>query len=134
MKETLELKHLAPYLPFGLKVIMEGKVCNIGWLSTKNICVVRPNSIGELKKINWKYANLNIKPILRPIEDFEKFDDVLNVLPSNCFFYLKESGIKWIETFPYEVVQVFLENHFDIFGLIDKGLAEPVTETFNPYK
>ena len=45
--------------------------------------------------------------------------------------------------FKYEVVNKrislkvykdLLKNKFDVFGLIEAGLAEPVTEDFNPYK
>ena len=36
--------------------------------------------------------------------------------------------------FEYKQFQKLLEWKFDVFGLIELGLAEPVTEDFNPYK
>ena len=35
---------------------------------------------------------------------------------------------------PYLVIQKLIEWNFDVFGLIDKGLAIAVTNEFNPYK
>ena len=34
----------------------------------------------------------------------------------------------------YEIMQKLIEWKFDVFRLIELGLAEPVTEEFNPYK
>jgi hypothetical protein len=31
-------------------------------------------------------------------------------------------------------MEFFFLNHYDVFGLIGKGLAIAVTEDFNPYK
>ena len=39
-----------------------------------------------------------------------------------------------IEHSSFELFQKLFEWKFDVFGLIDAGLAEPVTEDFNPYK
>jgi hypothetical protein len=73
----LEIHHLAPYLPYSLKVIMEGKKTNVAWMSTKNISVIIPDGIGEYKKIHL----------------------------------------------PYSVFKNLFEWHFDVFGLIEQGLA-----------
>ena len=35
---------------------------------------------------------------------------------------------------PYSHAEKLFEWKIDVFGLIDAGLAEPVTEDFNPYK
>ena len=34
----------------------------------------------------------------------------------------------------YEIMQKLIEWKFDVFRLIESGLADPVTEDFNPYK
>ena len=118
--EKLELKYLAPYLPYGLKFYWEDLKGNINepWSLTIN-------------SIDFALENQN-KPILRPLSDLtkeithngEKFipidyfvgddsDLVYNAcLIHNDFSYL-----------PYNLVQLLLEWHFDIFGLIEKGLA-----------
>ena len=61
----LEPKKIIQYLPYSLKVIMEGKLCNVFWMSTKYISVFRPEGIGEIKRINWQHVHLNIKSLVR---------------------------------------------------------------------
>ena len=41
---------------------------------------------------------------------------------------------KNILVLPYNIIQNLLEWRFDVFNLINRGLAIPITETFNPYK
>jgi hypothetical protein len=55
MKDQLTLEHLAPYLPYGLKILN-------GW--------------GDIKKLNYSYLDdenngfiNHVKPILRPLSD-----------------------------------------------------------------
>lgn len=47
---------------------------------------------------------------------------------------LKKKLFLYSESMPYWLVQKLLEWKFDIFGLIEKGLAIAVTDEFNPYK
>lgn len=74
--DKLELKHIAPYLPYGLKVLSQhGEVSEInsinwsldGHLRTElNLCVQKSPS-------RFRGANLeHIKPILRPLSDLTK--------------------------------------------------------------
>lgn len=126
MKSTMKLepKHLTPYLPYSLKVIMEGKKTNVAWMSTKNIAIIRPDGVGEYKKINWKYAHLNIKPILRPLSDLTKDQNGTTVLDIIEYKTIEIATIdinnqtltawKWNELMAW---------HFDVFGLIEKGLG-----------
>ncbi len=65
--EKFKPEYLTPYLPYSLKVMMDGKKTNVAWMSTKNIAVIRPDSIGDVKRINWDHAHLNIKPLLHPL-------------------------------------------------------------------
>lgn len=125
----LELKYLAPYLPYSLKVVMEGKKTNVAWMSTKNIAVIIPDGIGEYKKIAWKHAVFNIKPILRPISDFcgqriakESMSDL------SCDYEVVEEIWKLeesnnIDSISYGTINILFKNHVDVFGLIEKGLA-----------
>ena len=126
----VELKHLIPYLPYSLKVIMEGKKTIVAWMSTKNIAVIRPDGIGEYKKIPWERAHLNIQPILRPLSD------ILKEYPLNGDYegwqqewinHIWDFEIKTNEAnilaCPYDLMQDLLSKHFDVFGLIEKGLA-----------
>ena len=132
----LELKHLASYLTYGLKVkhttfYENGK--------TKTI-------IDDLQSLSKECASFEdwmdyyfydpldneceVKPILFPLSEY----------------YSEENGYGGyiaFRDFKYEVInkrislkvyEDLLKNKFDVFGLIDAGLAEPVTENFNPYK
>jgi len=122
--EKLELKHLAPYLPYELKM-SENKydlVLNVN--NHPNHCYDLEYSIKE-----------QIKPILRPLSDLKKIKDKIEKLSPYWYVddetkWLTEKGkidkiypkhvIEWI---PYVLMELLLENHYDVFGLIDKGLA-----------
>lgn len=129
----LDSKYVVPYLLYSLKVIMEGKITNIAWVSTKNISVIKPNSIGDIKKINWKYAHLNIKLVLRPLSDLMKDEFKMDDLSKKAVLFLdKTANLPYnnrdnhIGVLRYSDVQFLLKNHFDIFGLIPQGLAVDV--------
>lgn len=115
----LELKHLAPYLPYSLKVVMEDEKTNVAWMSTKHISVIKPNGIGEYKKIRWKYAHLNIKPILMPLSNLTRQDAKNYDYPDEG--HLERSLLCGHASF--DVWLEFVKEHFDVFGLIEKGLA-----------
>lgn len=136
MSEKLELKHLAPYLPHKLKV-------NIGEYSESNVDL----TCGHI----YNYELYSIKPILRPLSDLTKITSEhltnhdLNMLigENNGYgkitidFYDEELELtyesdsdqqydssKSISFYLFEKVrQELLKNHFDVFGLIKKGLA-----------
>lgn len=141
----LKPEYLIPYLPHSLKVNMEGTQCNVAWMSTKNIAVIRPDGIGEYKKIPWKRAQYNIAPNLRPLSDLteeitkrpfvmmkvlcsvsakeEDQFDLDGTLPDYwkaTLELLKRGDYKYLE---YWQVQMLLKYHFDVFGLIQPGFA-----------
>ena len=119
--EKLTIKHLAPYLPYGLK-------CE--WEYLKAV---------ELQTGNIEYVVLNqFKPILRPLSDLTKEFEVAkrgNVTP--CDFWLGHNEGTRINHFlrltatrnyfdnqlPYMVMIKLFQWHFDVFGLIPEGLA-----------
>lgn len=164
----LELKHLAPYLPYGLMASASDYDLNIN------------EFIGEI--CSWEYSNSkfrmwnddelrselvnigSIKPILRPLtsmkwEEARELmsivieDDVIGCVDIeasalenkvkiiSCTPYGEDkividnydSDIKayyecyngQIYSYPvtYQAFQYLLKNHFDIFGLIEAGLA-----------
>lgn len=65
----LELKHLAPYLPYSLKWMFGNTLYYTAWMSTKNISVINPKGYGELEKFRYKNIPKDLKPILRPLSD-----------------------------------------------------------------
>ena len=139
----IELKHLAPYLPYGVHLMNEygnwhHKTTDTYW---------------NIKDI------LNYKPILRPLSDLVKnieingdnfiplfhfakmqiADDELDRLYIetdnktffNCMYHTGSEDDDLVVYFdsynilltPYERITELLKMHFDVFGLIDKGLA-----------
>lgn len=137
----LELKDLAPYLPFELKGVIiqdniedfyfedyfEEEKFKIGAVWTLcgyaegdlNITIGEGVFDGFLWRSGMTYVNFHhtLKPILRPLSDLKNY-------PGNTlldFDVLKYTNdIKLIR---YGDVLWLLEQHFDIFGLIDKNLA-----------
>ena len=113
--KQLELKHLAPYLPYGLK-----------------IQVARTGTIQKLESLSDGDHLFLFKPILRPLSDLTKeFEykgkkiQVLNELGFVNSVDVKESLLFVIGKLhiPYSEFTKLCEWHFDIFGLIEKGLA-----------
>ena len=102
----LELKHLAPYLPYGLNGMIDGKRV-----------VFHSDNI-------WVFT-LNAKPILRPLSDLSK--DMLSKyykhLMADDLDKIIEDTIAWPLNQSYTFTQKLLEWHFDIFWLIEKNLA-----------
>ena len=137
----ITLKELAAYLPYNAKARIYG-VDN-----TSAILKLTTDFI-----YSWELHDFKIKPILRPITDVEndiihngKTVNVLDIM--NGFWGLEWFGatekfelhvygrniILSAEDLPYDLVQVLLSYHFDVFGLISDNLAIPVTNEFNPY-
>ena len=118
----LELKHLAPYLPYGLKnqrafhkpKVIDGIVGNKVYFGDTVLFINQ------------------IEPILRPLSDLTKEIKVNgNLFTPNhhpLFKIFISADMDWfIDNCPFFVdygqVQKLLEWHFDIFGLIELGLA-----------
>ena len=155
----LELKHLAPYLPYELMIRCDFKDGDV--LSCKL------ESLNEFEAFldgcDWDYSNnTDFKPILRPLSDLTKeiehngeiFVTALKLLELNgkpnrdlkrikfdgSFIYepnysygktiLGEENLDWFISEALYTKGVSLKNanflfkyHFDVFGLIEKGLA-----------
>jgi hypothetical protein len=120
----LELKHLAPYLPYALKC----RVTDLNRITTSEMhSVYSDGSCTFHDLIESEQAFSDIKPILRPLSDlhcdFEVDDcNVYNSLSARSrsdLNYLTPSYLKW----SYKDIQILLKHHFDIFDLIEKGLA-----------
>ena len=161
-EHKLELKHIAPYLPYGLMVMRpDGNTilpCD-GILGTL---------IQHRVKDHIEYSSLcGCKPILRPLSDLDKpclegervpmielakkhieYDEANKDSDIKVeYFFTRQTHVTvtwkhpisneplfddrlFIQTIPeriflntYWVNEYLSENHFDIFGLIEKGLA-----------
>jgi len=127
--DKLELKHLAPYLPYGLKMSEYEYDLVLNTNNHPNHCYDLEYSIKE-----------QIKPILRPLSDLDKYipkliemnlqeDDKFTLMSIQESFNFKD-GLIDSEQLDAEigglnnwVVNQLNEWHFDVFGLIPKGLA-----------
>lgn len=116
----LELKHLAPYLPYGLKIYCPD--------SNRKIQEIKPFDLG-VEMLNFLNSSTR-KPILRPLSDLTKEID------GKCYWLLiEEIEMRYFRTKNSQIDKLcvktyknLLENHFDVFGLIGKGLAININE------
>lgn len=125
----LELKHLAPYLPYGLKIMCESehvegsRLYNLLGISAKYHRVDLDNDYG------WSYIK-GIKPILRPLSYFggkriigevkKELDCSHNeVMELLC---LIDGSIR-LDQITYGLYLILCSNLIDFNGLIEKGLA-----------
>ena len=140
----LELKHIAPYLPYKLMFL---EVRRGMFSNSEDIAEQSPMNVGNINSLlNGKvYRVISRKPILRPLSDLTDeiliiiFNDVdLDVvrmrfgitinykLMSDWFKehislrdYNDERGL----TMSAWMYNELLERHFDVFGLIENNLA-----------
>ena len=110
---NLELKHLAPYLPYGLKFSHSG------------------NTNVELKELKYSKANeqwtangfffSQIKPKLKPLTDLMKGETHFKKLLPNSEDFTPTDVIEAVKNKEfYDWVQICIEWHFDVFGLIER--------------
>lgn len=147
--EKLELKHLAAYLPYELK----GRVDKKSYLQNEKERIGTITQIDvECSDYDLVVTGENgyflcyiedFKPILRPLSDltkeievngekfvpldwFEEHEEIDyfadNIWIQYLFNYEKDDIIK-LDLIPYGVMEKLFEWHFDVFGLIEKGLA-----------
>lgn len=128
----LEVKHLAPYLPYGLilQYVVREKVIKTGIMKS----IIHNEDETHHTKVSIEFGEAEhiwmFKAVLRPLSQLgdEKY----------FYHYDKQEGLmmkRKNETYcRLNELDNLFKNHFDVFGLIDAGLAEPVTKDFNPYK
>ncbi|MGV7234635.1 MAG: hypothetical protein ACQ9ET_00110 [Nitrosomonadaceae bacterium] len=120
--DKLELKHLAPYLPYGLKIKTKH---GIDTMETLNEFCVNGDCEEWYSYEDHPEEVLQFKPILRPLSDLTK-EIECNVdfyFPNDGYLELIARGIQHINHCPYPIFIKLLERHFDVFELIEKGLA-----------
>ena len=143
----LEIRHLTSYLPYGLNI----KDVKHGSVFEALHFITTPNQDFSLFKGNFDQLikDKYLKPILFPLsltkeitingETFVPYDKIKEIYPNTPQFtdYIKG----WMQYYgvmdskcEYVCILKLFEWKIDVFGLIEAGLAEPVTEDFNPYK
>ncbi len=127
--EKLTLKHVAPYLPYGLKIRQIDKYTGT------NIFEWNVLDINVL--FNKRYGSISVKPVLRPLSELKNFEaQIMNLYdvrnPSNmatCLYDIErviESGVEFDTS--YAFVDWMFKNHFDVNKLIDRNLAISYSE------
>jgi hypothetical protein len=137
----LELKHLAPYLPYD--VVYTHKYLDLkvtyGELDTHNIMeLMNPSTnhciiLRPLSDLNTKYGEdeVNKHSINLLIEEkykvdygiFSHYKGFLNIELDGDYDLRYDSNKSIDFNIIFEIQEQLFKNHFDVFGLIEKGLA-----------
>ena len=129
----LELKHLSAYLPYGLRVR------HFEWgnweLDGLDVMLNEVKLIGEKSQDQgWELIG-NIKPILRPLSDLNEnipfanaeyhWAALISCSSQEMDGYINDvnNGVFDYEDLKYWQIERLFENHIDVFGLIESGLA-----------
>jgi len=134
----LEVKHLAPYLPYGLKLqyVVRENVEKTGVLQSisHRDFETHPTRVSIEGLYNEEHIWI-FKPILRPLSDLNK---EIVIKGEKHQMWLLINGQKALDNgkienmngyqysileLSYNKIQTILNFHFDIFNLIEKGLA-----------
>jgi hypothetical protein len=129
METKLELYHLAPYLPYGVLV---GQPESEGY----NCFKLDIEGLRIMEVQGFENFQLMLQPLHYIIEDKNIIDMMFQI--GGQMSDAIHNWIKYAESdhtnidnailcAPYPVVEWALEWHFDIFSLIPKGLAVPLT-------
>ena len=142
MKLELKKEEITPYLPYGLKVL--SSFSESATISSLHLTDLESRKAVNLQldgvPITFRGDNLDsIKPILRPLSDLTKEievngnkfipyeDDYLSdaiCSYENLDLLCEYNGdISNDSTIPYPIMSLLFQWHFDVFGLIEKGLA-----------
>ncbi|TFD96702.1 hypothetical protein E2605_07735 [Dysgonomonas capnocytophagoides] len=137
----LELKHIAPYLPYGLQVqiIETGNNRKLISVNANESVVLAADDLNPFSFPRCKPVT-GIKLLLHPLSDLYK--EIDGEIPADILFpkeyyslidfyeehnrenqiksFIKD-GLNWSDT--YSFWEYLLSKHFDVFSLIDKGLA-----------
>ena len=122
METHLTIKHIAPYLPYGLKYGTIEK----DWKTLEDYLKIRGelSTRGNVDNLNNHIDNPNTRLILRPLSDLTKEELYSNGFDCHVDYLTHENkGVEWTLKAPYTHVEYLFKNHFDVFGLIPQGLA-----------
>jgi hypothetical protein len=146
----LELKHIAPYLPYGLKCLSrvqyQDKNDLLKFFYTLEKFevfgidaeyVVYTKAVSESSTLKFGCKIEDFKPILRPLSDAEirlvkyeflqlGLDTVFNW--KNILLILRKDQLSLL---PQSLFEVLIRLHVDVFGLIPQGLAIDINTLLN---
>lgn len=127
--DKLELKHLAPYLPYGLKFHhfdeerIIHSICEFSQITPDEIVI-----INNMHEYAYEIGSHHVKPILRPLSDYTDINS-----PAICDLGIDlcdemsicdlANGIILSNHVPYQTIVIMQEEHIDFQNLIPAGLA-----------
>jgi len=141
----LELKHLAPYLPYNIEFLDNGTpeiiigfksdriyiddchksgYCNIDEINT---LLLRPMSYlnQEVEIHGNRFIPTTMLHKLFGMHHSFGFGDIIHQRPT---IFINGDWVE-ISSFPYEIIEKLFEWHFDVFRLIYAGLAVSINKT-----
>jgi len=132
----LELKHLSCYLPYGLKMKRNGFIGELLTIKQPKEDSLVDYYEFQVSTSDWWENNVDdlnpYKPILRPLSDLTKEIEVNGetFVPIEEYDYLRldeistlVGGCNAMKFIQARELELLYEMHFDIYGLIEKGLA-----------
>jgi hypothetical protein len=137
----LELRHLAAYLPYGLKGIFTNLPGGLPFeLQGINIDDEDGEQVIKVHGVPGRWGGQvseirNIKPILRPLTECEQYLNIEGGIELDSSLLALNGSLNSINIYPdgsewthsidvyNNVYQWLFEHHFDVFGLIDASLA-----------
>lgn len=113
----LELKHLAPYLPYGLKMYYRGRVYELRSLSVigMNLTDMHKTILRPLSDLTEEIEHNGERFV--PVEKLEEMYGLTVEAQEDKVLTLP------ITLEPYNLIRQLFEWHFDIFSLIENNLA-----------
>lgn len=133
--DKITLKELAPYLPYGLKWVLieeypDGTEITTHLMGSLSIDFEGHEEWWNIEGDNYLLTD-DYKPILRPLSEYKKFEDIMDefseysesVFQQNFFGVFSDINLSKFDHINYTIMTLFFKHHFDVFGLIDKGLA-----------
>lgn len=129
--DKLELKHLSPYLPYGLKIKILNHKCD--YVGIEYSEVNGYYFVGESLHVTYNGGSTGkdislFKPILRPLSDyFDINSPAMNELNMDVMDQIElanlADGTFHVSELPYRLICSLAEEHIDFMGLIPAGLA-----------
>lgn len=144
--EVLKLEHLSPYLPYKLNCLVDGKESVLNAIYDNGSCVFydlveSEKGFESVKPIlkNIAYADNTIiahffQHNCRLSDNYDK--EIIDLFCSEHInidldvIKLSDLTIEAFQSFPYNTFGWLLKNHYDVFGLVEKGLAVDYFEYF----
>ena len=122
MKLKLRLKHLRNY-PATLMFMWEGVPCSFEGLDYATNSLI-------LERVNVKLDD-DVKPILRPMKDIYNIEEIMDEFSEysleqfeiTFFSGLSPAIVNKLDNISYGILRLLFKYHFDVFGLIENGLA-----------